>query len=73
MTDDNVVKFPDNKIVREVTPVSFEKIKKFLQYHRLAKDTGAEFDDFGAVVFPNMKCFESFCEKLMEFNYDTQV
>lgn len=65
---DKIVKFPDDRVVREVTAVSFENIQKFLQYHRLAKDTGAEFEDFGAVVFPNMKCFESFCEKLTKLN-----
>lgn len=66
--NDNIVNFPDNKIVREVTAVSFEKIQKFLLYHKIAEECGAEFGDFGAVVFPDMDCFERFCEMLTEID-----
>jgi len=64
--NNNIVNFPDNKIVREVTAVSFEKIQKFILYHKIAEECDAEFGDSGTVVFPNINCFEKFCEKLLE-------
>lgn len=66
MTDDKIVKFPDNRIVRQETAVSFEEMKRFLWYTEIAEQCGAVFNDFEEVIFPNVEFFELFCEKLLE-------
>jgi hypothetical protein len=71
MSDDNIVMFPDSKIVRQETSVSFENMQKFILYHKMAENAGAEFwahKDF-AVSFKTMDEFESFCEMLTEIKY----
>ena len=65
MDDDKIVKFPDDRVVREVTAVSFEKIQKFLLYHKIAENAGAELWQHNfAVSFRTMDDFERFCEML---------
>lgn len=53
-----IVNFPDHKIVRQETAVSFDDMNKFLVMYDLAEQSGAIFDD--GVTFESIDDFERF-------------
>ncbi len=60
-----IVKFPENRIVRQDSSVSFNDMKKFLFIYNLAEEAGAIFNStHSAVVFNDMDDFDKFVELL---------
>lgn len=62
-----IVKFPENRIVRQETEVSFDEMRKFLYIYNLAEEAGATFYTIdNAVSFQSMDNFDKFVELIFK-------
>jgi hypothetical protein len=62
-----IVKFPENRIVRQETEVSFDEMRKFLYIYNLAEESGATFYTIdNAVSFQSMDNFDKFVELIFK-------
>ena len=62
-----IIVFPEDRIFRQETSVSFDDIERFLLAHQKAEEAGANFGKYDlAVSFDNMNQFENFVSALKD-------